>query len=319
MRPPPQRSSTATFLVALLIGSLLGGSCVTCATLSQQDTTTLFARGERVGVVEVSGEIVESKEVVENIRRFAQRDDIVAIVVRIESPGGGVAPSQEIYTALREASKSKPVVASMGSLAASGGFWVALGSDWIFAEPGTLTGSIGVIVQTPDLQGLADLLRIRIRTYKSGPLKDMGNPFRESTPADDQQFQAVVDDIYDQFLTLTAERRGQPVGQVRKLADGRIMTGRAALDADLVDELGGLYVAAKKAVLLAKARGDAPVQTSSAAYADVEDPLLIYPPEPAPTLADIIGASIGDAVRDGVAEGVRSGLRTPQDRTLELR
>lgn len=298
----------------------MGATCVTCATLqSDYDYPGFFATGDRVGVVEVAGPIMSSREVVEAIRRFKKRDEIVAIVLRVESPGGGVAPSQAIYTALRDASEVKPVVASMGSVAASGGYWISLGTDWIFAEAGTITGSIGVIFQTADLQGVAEALRFRIRTYKSGPLKDMGSPYRDPTPADEAQFMALIEDIYDQFVTLTAERRGQPVDQVRTVADGRVMTGRAAFKADLVDELGGLYVAAKKAVLLARAREDDQVQTSSAAYADVEDPILVYPPEPRPSLADLVGAAAGQAIREGIAEGVRSGLRTPAESSVELR
>ncbi|MEL7370529.1 MAG: signal peptide peptidase SppA [Myxococcota bacterium] len=298
----------------LLVGSLFGATCATCATVSDYDAEAMFAQGDRVGVVEIVGTIEESKSAVQTIRRFARRDDIVAIVVHINSGGGGVAPSQAIYTALRAASERKPVVASMASMAASGGFWIALGADWIFAEPGTLTGSIGVIIETPDLNGIADALRFKMRTYKSGRFKDMGNPFRPSTPEDEAQFQGLIDDIYDQFLTLTAERRGQPKELLRKVADGRLMTGRAALAADLVDEMGGLYVAAKKAVLLAQARADESVQTSSVAYKRTEDPVLVYPPEPAPTLAELLGVTVGQALREGVADGVRATLDSPSSR-----
>ncbi len=313
-----RNNSLGIFVLALVIGSLLGGTCVTCATLSEQDTELMFARGDRVGVVEVNGGITESKETVDIIRRFAKRDDLVAIVLRIESPGGAVAPSQAIFTALREASKRKPVVASMGSVAASGGFWISLGADWVFAEAGTITGSIGVIVQTTDLQGVAEALRFSVRTYKSGPLKDMGSAYRDPTPKDDATFMALVDDIYDQFVTVTAERRGQTVEQIKTVADGRIMTGRTALEADLIDELGGLHAAAKKAVLLALARTDETVQTSSAAYDDVEDPILVYPPDPNPNLAELFGAGLSRAVRDGVAAGVRSTLK-PDETPVEVR
>ena len=307
------------FVLALIIGLMLGGSCVTCATLSEQDTESFFARGERVGVVEVVGAIVDSRETVQAIRRFANRDDVVGIVLRIDSPGGAVAPSQAIYAALRAASKKKPVVATMASMAASGGYWISLGADWVFAEAGTITGSIGVVVSTTDLQGVAEALRFRMRTYKSGPLKDMGSSYRDPTPEDEAIFMAMVNDIYDQFITLTAERRGQSLDQVRKVADGRIMTGRAALEADLIDELGGLYAAAKKAVLLAQARQEDGVQTSSTAYDDVEDPVLVYPPEPAPTFAELVGVKFADAVRQGVAEGLRTTLKPADETTIELR
>ncbi|MEM7674659.1 MAG: signal peptide peptidase SppA [Myxococcota bacterium] len=326
--PPPRRSrrpresrgpSTGLVLVMLLLGSLMGATCVTCATVSDYDTGSLFAHGDRVGVVEIFGTIEESKTAVDTIRQFAQREDIVAIVVHINSGGGGVAPSQAIYRALREASGAKPVVASMASMAASGGFWIALGADWVFAESGTLTGSIGVIIETPDLNGIADALRFKMRTYKSGRFKDMGNPFRPATPADEERFQVLIDDIYDQFLTLTAERRGQLKDEVRKVADGRLLTGRAALEADLIDELGGLHMAAKKAVLLAQARVNDAVQTSSVAYKRTDDPILVYPPEPAPSLAEMLGVSIGQAIRSGVADGVRSELELPSSSRLKVR
>ena len=199
-----RNNSLGIFVLALVIGSLLGGTCVTCATLTERDTEDLFTLGDRVGVVEVNGAIEDSKATVSAIRRFAKRDEVVALVIRIESPGGGVAPSQAIHRAMREASKVKPVVASMGTVAASGGFWISLGADWVFAEPGTITGSIGVIFQSFDLHDAAEALKLKVRTYKSGPFKDMGSPYREATPADEAQFMALIEDIYDQFVTLTA-------------------------------------------------------------------------------------------------------------------
>ena len=306
-------------VLALVMGSLMGATCVTCSTLSGEDTELYFASGDRVGVVEVLGAIEDSKETVRAIRRFAKNDDISALVLRIESPGGAVAPSQAIYTAMRQASEKKPVVASMGTMAASGGFWISLGADWVFAEPGTITGSIGVIFQAPDYQGIAEALRFKMRTYKSGPLKDMGSPFRDATEADEAQFKSIIDDIYDQFVTLTAERRGQSVDAIKKVADGRIMTGRAALKADLIDELGGVYAAAKKASLLAQARDDDSVDTSSAAYAELEDPILVYPPEPNPTLVELLGGVMGESIKEGVAEGVKHSLGAGDGSTVELR
>ncbi|MCB9646510.1 MAG: signal peptide peptidase SppA [Deltaproteobacteria bacterium] len=314
-RPRPERrdsggkgGSAFVLILMLVFGMMAGGTCATLATIGGDHDQILGGRGERVGVVEVSGPIVTSDEITRQIREFARRDDLVALVLRIESPGGAVAPSQEIYQALREASAKKPVVASMGSTAASGGFWISLGADWVFASPGTITGSIGVITQTPDLTELAELARFRMRTFKSGPLKDAGNPFRALTEADEALFMGLINDIYDQFVTLTAERRGLPVEAVKKIADGRILTGRAALEADLVDELGGLWDAARKAVLLARARdakeGGSTVDTSSAAYAKVEDPALVYPRPPKPKLLDLLQSRASRAMADGLVGAV---------------
>lgn len=293
----------------LLLGLVGGGTCVTCVQIGDfGEDRVLGGSRERVGVVELLGPITTADSVARHIREFARRDDIVGILFRIDSPGGAVAPSQEIYEALRNASEVKPIVASMGNVAASGGFWVSLGADWVLALPGSITGSIGVITQTPDLRGIADLARFRVRTFKSGPLKDAGNPFREMTDADRALFESLIDDIYTQFVTLTAERRGLKLEEVRKVADGRIMTGRAALKADLVDELGGLMAAAKKTVLLARAREaleeGRTVDTSTTAYADLEDPTLVYPKPPRPSLTDLLTEGVSRAVAEGLSAGV---------------
>lgn len=286
----------------------MGGTCVTCATLGPQggDPQVFGGSGERVGVVELEGAIMDATEVVRDLRAFGRRDDLVAVVVRIDSPGGAVAPSQEIYDAMRAVSKKKPVVASMGNVAASGGFWASLGADWVFASPGSVTGSIGVITQTPDLRGIAELLRFRMRTFKSGPLKDAGNPFREMTPADEALFEGLIADIYDQFVTAIAERRGLPIETVKALADGRVMTGRAALEADLIDELGGMHDAARKAVILAKQREQKEAHetvTSSTAFDDLEEPTLVYPKRERPGLLDLLTQVSADAIASGVEQG----------------
>jgi protease-4 len=258
-------------------------------------------------VIELFGAITDGGDTVRQIRDFARRDDLRGIVIRIDSPGGAVAPSQEIYEALKFAAKSKPVVASMGSVAASGGFWSALGADWIFASPGSITGSIGVLSQTPDLRGLADLLRVKMRTFTSGPLKDAGNPFREMTPEDEELFMSLINDIYMQFVSVVAERRKLDLETVKNLADGRVMTGRAALEAGLVDELGGLHDAARKVVLLAEAREaeeEPPAETSTAAEGEIEDPTLIYPKKPIPGLLRMLIESTESAVSKGIAAGI---------------
>lgn len=297
-----------------MIGMGLGGTCATCATLGSGRGEEVFLAGnERVGVVELLGTIEQAEEVVKNIRQFAQRDDLSAIVVRIDSPGGAVAPSQEIFQAMRWAATKKPVVASMGNVAASGGFWASLGADWVFASPGTITGSIGVITQTPDLRGLAELLRVRIRTFTSGPLKDAGNPFREMTPEDEALFRRLIADIFEQFVSTTAERRGLSLEAVKKVADGRVMTGRRALEVGLIDALGGLHEAARYAMILAKvreAKADGELtKTATTAYEALEDPTLVYPKKPTPGLSDLL--------RQGLQEGLSEGLATAVEKIAE--
>ncbi|MBK6684754.1 MAG: signal peptide peptidase SppA [Deltaproteobacteria bacterium] len=318
--PPAARPIGLWVLLSLLFGTVMGGSCATCAQLARGQNEEVFGGGgERVGVVELIGPIMDGDEVVRNLRDFAERDDLQAIVVRIDSPGGAVAPSQEIYQAMRFAAQKKPVVASMGSTAASGGFWASLGADWVFAQPGSITGSIGVIIQTPDLRGIASLLRFEMRTFKSGPLKDMGNPLREMTPADEALFMSLINDIYDQFVTLTAERRHLPMERVKELADGRIMTGRAAKEADLIDELGGLHDAALKAVAMAKAKkAQAEGLTTTTSTSSLKEPTLVYPKKPTPGLLQLLEGAASSGIKSGVRAAVES-VREQENRGVELR
>jgi protease-4 len=171
------------------------------------------------------------------------RDDasIKAIILRIESPGGGVASSQEIYEEVgRVRSGGKLVVASLGSVAASGGYYVACTADRIFANAGTLTGSIGVIVQLANAEELLRKVGVASTAITSGPFKDSGNPTRTLRPEERQVFQALVDDVYQQFVEAVAQGRNLPLDEVRQAADGRIYTGRQARDLRLVDELGSM-------------------------------------------------------------------------------
>lgn len=180
-----------------------------------------------------------SEDVLVRLREAARNPEIKAVVLRLNSPGGTASGAQEIageVDRLRQAGKK--VVASMGDVAASGAYWIASRTDKIIANPGTLTGSIGVIMQTQDLQGLYEKIGVGTETFKSGPHKDMGSPARAVTPDERAIFQSMVDDIYQQFLTTVAEGRKMSPADVRRLADGRVFTGRQAREAGLVDELG---------------------------------------------------------------------------------
>ncbi len=215
-----------------------------------------FASAADIAVVEVTGQIVSSEQTLKELRRIEKDKSIKAILVRIDSPGGAVAPSQEIYSELRRLGESRKVVCSMGNLAASGGYYIAAACQKIVANPGTLTGSIGVISQLPYLGGLAEQFNFRMITIKSGKLKDVGNPFREMSEEERSYFQGMMDSVHEQFISAIAVGRGMKVEDVRPIADGRILTGAQAKDLGLVDELGNLNDAIKLAAAMANIEGE---------------------------------------------------------------
>ena len=197
---------------------------------------------DRIALIRIEGVILDSKETVRELKEFGESSTVKAIVLRIDSPGGGVVPSQEIHDAVKRVrnKNNKTVVASMGTVAASGGYYIASATDRIMANPGTLTGSIGVIMELTNLQGLFKKIGVENVVVKSGRYKDIGSPFRKMTPEDRRILQAVMDDVHRQFIEAVAEGRSLDISEVRPLADGRIFTGRQAKDVKLVDELGNL-------------------------------------------------------------------------------
>ncbi|MCH7851751.1 MAG: signal peptide peptidase SppA [Candidatus Marinimicrobia bacterium] len=201
----------------------------------------IIGKGPRIGIVEVKGLLLDSEKVVRQLERFNRRKDIDAILVRVDSPGGTVAASQEIYEKIRRIRDDghKPIIASMGTVAASGGLMVALGADTIMANSGTVTGSIGVILDYPVVEDLLSKIGVTVEVIKSGALKDAGSPYRASTAEDRRSFQIVIDDLHEQFTELVARERGLPLEAVRKMATGQVFTGRQALELELIDLLGG--------------------------------------------------------------------------------
>lgn len=203
------------------------------------DGVNISSRGEKVAVIELLGPIYDSRKIVRQFQQFGEHKSVKAIVFRIDSPGGVVAAAQEIYEAVKRVrNKGKPVVVSMGSLAASGGYYVACGADTIMANPGTTTGSIGVIAEFLNMRKLLDNVGIKFEVVKSGRYKDTGSPFRELTPADRRYLQSWVDDAFQQFVDVVALERNLPRENVLRLADGRVFTGKQALEQGLVDLLG---------------------------------------------------------------------------------
>jgi len=197
--------------------------------------------GRNVAVIEISGAIVSSKEIVNNIIAAGKNDHIKGVVVRINSPGGGVAPSQEIYGELKKLGKKKPVVASLSSVAASGGYYVAAAAEKILASPGTLTGSIGVIMEFSNIEGLLEKIGLKSFVVKSGEYKDVGSPNRPMTDREKEYIQQLIDSVHLQFVSAVANGRSMDIEAVRKIADGRILTGEQAFELGLVDRLGNLY------------------------------------------------------------------------------
>jgi len=219
---------------------------------------TAISRGarEKVALVRVEGPIMEAKSVVDEIKGYAKDSSVKAIVLRVDSPGGGVVPSQEIFEQVKKARASKKVVVSMGSVAASGGYYISAPADRIIANPGSITGSIGVIMVVPNLKGLLDKVGIKTEVVKSGRLKDLASVFRGIGPEEREVLQGVMDDVHDQFIAAVAEGRKIPVEKVRAIADGRIFSGRQAVAAGLVDEMGDLSYAVKAAGKLGGIEGE---------------------------------------------------------------
>ena len=196
--------------------------------------------GEKVGVVEVTGIITDSKETIDQIKQLREEDSIKAIVIRINSPGGAVAPSQEIYREIRKTVPLKKVVASMGSVAASGGYYIAAAADGIVANPGTITGSIGVIMAYTNYRALLDKIGLVPVVVKSGSYKDTGSPVREMTEAEREFLENFTAKIHRQFIKDIVNGRRMDPEKVKSLADGRIYTGEESRALGLVDRLGNV-------------------------------------------------------------------------------
>jgi protease-4 len=223
-------------------------------------TIALFQRGvplgEKVAVVRIEGPIIDSKNAIDEIKEHAKDPSIKAMVLRVDSPGGAVAPSQEIYEEVRKTVAKKKVVVSMGSLAASGGYYISSPASRILANPGTLTGSIGVIMEIPNLEGLMTKVGVKTEVIKSGRHKDIASAFRGIGKEERVILQGVLDDVHEQFIKAVAEGRKMSYEDVKKLADGRIFTGNQALNIGLVDELGNLEDAVKVAAKLSGIKGE---------------------------------------------------------------
>jgi len=205
-----------------------------------------------IAIVKVEGPIQASDEIVAGIQKYQNDDKVKAMVIRVDSPGGAVGASQEIHDAIIKAKVKKPVVASFGNTAASGGYYIGVACDKIISDPGTITGSIGVISQYFRVENILKKLNLEWDVIKSGKNKDIGSPLKEMDLEQKQLMQGLIDDIYDQFVEAVAAGRQMDIEKVKPLADGRVYTGRQAKALGLVDDMGGIQRAVEIAADLAK-------------------------------------------------------------------
>lgn len=248
---------------------------------------TLFQASNRIGVVEIKGIISEPRPVIHDLNEFYKDNSIRAIIVRIDSPGGGVAAAQEIYDTLVRIRKKKQIVVSMGTVAASGGYYIACGANEIVAEPGTITGSIGVIMEFFDVGDLLKWAKVKSEVVKSGRFKDIGSPFRPMKPEEKEYLQSVIDDVLMQFKTAVSENRHIPMGKLDKIADGRIFAGDQALKLGLIDKLGGFHTAEELAAKLSGIKGE---------------PTLVYPQQPRKDFYSMLTNSIANVIEEKLFE-----------------
>ena len=246
---------------------VLGGGALLFFTLSLialaiyfsgEEATSFSLSQNQVAELDVEGIILDSKEFVTQLRAYGNRAGVRAVVLRLNSPGGGVAASQEMYEAVKRfrAETRKKVVVSMSSVAASGGYYVACAADRIFANPGSITGSIGVIAEWYNYGKLLEWAKTEEIVIKSGPLKDAGSPTRPLTPEEKSYFQNLINDMYNQFVAAVASGRKMDEAAIRKLADGRVYTGQEAKNLGLVDEIGTFQDAVAAAGRLAGIEGE---------------------------------------------------------------
>ena len=239
----------------IVIGVILGVFLLSILFLSRFGEKKAFALGDKIAVVDIKGMITSSRDIVEQIDKFNEDKDVKAIILRINSPGGGVGPSQEIYREVLRAKEKKKIVASMESVGASGGYYVACASDVIVANPGTITGSIGVVMEFSNIEDLLKKIGLQSYVIKSGKHKDIGSPVREMTPEERSILQGVIDSVHSQFVRAVAEGRNMEEGKVEQIADGRIFSGEQAKELGLVDRLGGLQDAIEIAAEMVGIKG----------------------------------------------------------------
>lgn len=253
--PLPARRGRPFLRGCAIISLVIASFFLLIGILSRMDGMSL-APGEKVAILPITGLIADSEGTIEQLKKFAKDDSVKAIVLRINSPGGGVGPSQEIHEEVRKLKGKKIVVASMGAVAASGGYYISCAAEKIFANPGTITGSIGVIMQFVSVKDLIEKIGLKGMVVKSGPFKDMGSPVRDMKPEERELLQGVVENVHLQFVSAVSEGRKLDRDKVLKIADGRIFSGEQAKELGLVDALGNLEDAVAEAGKMAGIEGE---------------------------------------------------------------
>jgi protease-4 len=230
----PNSTGKKIFLIVTIIAAVFFIAIYLIGSLSS-------ASAGKIGVIEIEGAITDMKEAMEDVVKFKEDDSIKGVILRINSPGGAVGPTQEIYSEIKKLKQSKKVYVSMGSVCASGGYYLAVTGEKVYASPSTITGSIGVIMEQAVIEDLMKKIGIEANTIKSGPLKDTGTPFRKMRDDERKYLQGIIDSIYEQFVNDVAEGRKMPIDKVKQLADGRIYTGLQAKETGLIDSIGTFY------------------------------------------------------------------------------
>ena len=279
--PAPQKSRVGSFFFGAFTGCLIvvvGFFLVVIAIAGSRTQTTgdIFST-QKVAIIPIKGEILEARDTLDLLHRYADSATVRAIVIRIDSPGGAIAPSQEIYEEIRKVHNRsrKPIVASLDNVAASGAFYIASACDEIVSNPGSITGSIGVIMQWMDIKDLVAWAKMKPETITSGAMKDVGSPYRDVTPEERAYLQRITTQLHGQFMRAVADGRHGKMSleDVQKIADGRVFTGEEALDLRLVDRIGNLDDAINVAARRAGIRGR---------------PGTVYPRKRRPSLFDLL-------------------------------
>ena len=289
---PPRKSRAGVFFFGALSGCLLvflGFFVLIVIVAAGGDSSDISLASEKVAVVPIEGEILDARDTLDLLHKYANNRTVKAVVVRINSPGGAIAPSQEIYSAIRKIRREgKPVVASLDSVAASGGYYIASACDPIVANSGSITGSIGVILQWFDVKELVHWAKLKPETITSGAMKDAGSPYRQITEAERAYFQGIVTQLHSQFVRDVAEGRKSKMKleDVAKIADGRIFTGEQALALKLIDQIGTIDDAVRTAGNLGGIEGE---------------PAKLWPRRREATLFDLLTENGADAVLERIA------------------
>ena len=252
--PGTKNSILPVFVILAVTIIVLGLMMVLVLKFFRPSSGPLF--GEKIGVITIKGAIGHSQPTVSQLVEFRKNDDIRAIILRIDSPGGGVGPSQEIYREINKTKEKKKVVASLGSMAASGGYYIASAADRIVANPGTITGSIGVLMEFVLIEDLLKKIGVELEVLKSGEFKDIGSPHRRISERDRELLSKLIEDIRQQFIQAVAQGRKLSVESVSEFADARIITGKKAKELGLVDVLGNFEDAVSLTKKMTGIRGD---------------------------------------------------------------